>query len=188
MLTFSSIAMILLVLIQRGRGGGLAGAFGGQGGQSALGVRAGDVFTKITVVVAVVWVLLAGLLGIAMRGKAANDKAGTTMDFVEDESDKEGDSEDGGPEVKKADEPSDPAATDGPLVVPANPGESTTPEATTPEATTPGSTSPEPATPEPATPEPTTPEPATPETTTPAPTTPEATTPEATSGSEDPKP
>ena len=54
LLVFSSLIMILLVLIQRGRGGGLAGAFGGMGGQSALGVRAGDVFTKITVVVAVI--------------------------------------------------------------------------------------------------------------------------------------
>ncbi len=37
LLLFSSVVMILLVLIQRGRGGGLAGAFGGMGGQSDLG-------------------------------------------------------------------------------------------------------------------------------------------------------
>lgn len=66
-LCFASLVMILLVLLQRGRGGGLAGAFGGMGGQSALGVRAGDVFTKITVVIAVIWVVVAGLLGISMR-------------------------------------------------------------------------------------------------------------------------
>ena len=73
LLVFSSIIMILLVLIQRGRGGGLAGAFGGMGGQSALGVRAGDVFTKITIIVAVVWVATAGLLGISMRAIAENE-------------------------------------------------------------------------------------------------------------------
>lgn len=50
--------MILLILIQRGKGGGLAGAFGGMGGQSAFGTKAGDAFTKITVVVAVFWFLL----------------------------------------------------------------------------------------------------------------------------------
>ena len=54
-----SMFMILIVLLQRGRGGGLAGAFGGAGGQSALGTRAGDVFTKITVGIAFVWILLA---------------------------------------------------------------------------------------------------------------------------------
>ena len=43
---------ILLVLIQRGRGGGLAGAFGGMGGQSAFGTKAGDLFTRITIGVA----------------------------------------------------------------------------------------------------------------------------------------
>ena len=44
--------LILLVLIQRGKGGGLAGAFGGAGGSSAFGSRAGDTFTKITIYVA----------------------------------------------------------------------------------------------------------------------------------------
>ena len=49
-LVVTSLFLILLVLIQRGRGGGLAGAFGGMGGQSAFGTKAGDVFTKITAV------------------------------------------------------------------------------------------------------------------------------------------
>ena len=50
--------LIGLVLIQRGKGGGLAGAFGGIGGSSAFGSRAGDTFTRITIYVAAVWVLL----------------------------------------------------------------------------------------------------------------------------------
>jgi preprotein translocase subunit SecG len=58
LLSFVAIFLILLVLIQRGRGGGLAGAFGGMGGQSAFGTKAGDVFTRITIVVATVWILL----------------------------------------------------------------------------------------------------------------------------------
>ncbi|WP_197447084.1 preprotein translocase subunit SecG [Tautonia plasticadhaerens] len=53
-----SAFMICLVLIQRGRGGGLAGAFGGVGGSSAFGTRAGDVFTRITIVTASVWIAL----------------------------------------------------------------------------------------------------------------------------------
>ncbi len=54
--------LILLVLIQRGKGGGLAGAFGGAGGSSAFGSRAGDAFTKITIYVAAGWVLLIMIL------------------------------------------------------------------------------------------------------------------------------
>ncbi len=53
-----SLFLILLVLVQRGRGGGLSGAFGGMGGQSAFGSKAGDVFTRITVVTAAIWILL----------------------------------------------------------------------------------------------------------------------------------
>ncbi len=50
--------LILVVLIQRGRGGGLAGAFGGAGGSSAFGAKTGDVFTWITVGVATLFVVL----------------------------------------------------------------------------------------------------------------------------------
>ncbi len=53
-----SLFLVLLVLVQRGRGGGLAGALGGMGGQSAFGSKAGDMFTRITVVVASIWFLL----------------------------------------------------------------------------------------------------------------------------------
>ena len=50
--------LILVVLIQRGKGGGLAGAFGGAGGSSAFGSRAGDAFTKFTIYVAAIWIFL----------------------------------------------------------------------------------------------------------------------------------
>jgi len=58
MLVLTSLFMILLVLVQRGRGGGLAGALGGMGGQSAFGTKAGDLFTRITVGVAAFWIVL----------------------------------------------------------------------------------------------------------------------------------
>jgi preprotein translocase subunit SecG len=57
-LAFVSIFLILLVLVQRGRGGGLTGALGGMGGQSAFGAKAGDMFTYITIWTVVVWILL----------------------------------------------------------------------------------------------------------------------------------
>jgi preprotein translocase subunit SecG len=58
LLFVTAFFLIILILIQRGKGGGLAGAFGGLGGQSAFGTKAGDLFTRITIVVAVVWILL----------------------------------------------------------------------------------------------------------------------------------
>ena len=60
-----SLFLILLVLVQRGRGGGLAGAFGGMGGQSAFGTKAGDLFTRVTMIVAAVWILLS-IIAIAV--------------------------------------------------------------------------------------------------------------------------
>jgi preprotein translocase subunit SecG len=57
-----SLFLMLLVLIQRGKGGGLAGAFGGAGGSSAFGSRAGDTFTRVTIIVAAIWLLLIMLL------------------------------------------------------------------------------------------------------------------------------
>jgi preprotein translocase subunit SecG len=50
--------LILLVLIQRGKGGGLIGALGGSGGSSPFGSRAGDQFTRITIYVALLWLFL----------------------------------------------------------------------------------------------------------------------------------
>jgi preprotein translocase subunit SecG len=58
MLVFTALFLILLVLVQRGRGGGLAGALGGMGGQSAFGAKAGDTFTRITIGVAGFWIIL----------------------------------------------------------------------------------------------------------------------------------
>lgn len=55
-----SFFLILLVLVQRGRGGGIAGALGGPGGQSAFGTKAGDLFTRITIGVAALWIVVCG--------------------------------------------------------------------------------------------------------------------------------
>jgi preprotein translocase subunit SecG len=65
------IFLILLVLIQRGKGGGLAGAFGGMGGPSAFGTKAGDLFTRITIGVAAVWIILCAF-SVWYFGYAAN--------------------------------------------------------------------------------------------------------------------
>jgi preprotein translocase subunit SecG len=72
LLIVTSCFMILLILVQRGRGGGITGALGGAGGQSAFGSKAGDVFTRITIGTAVVWITLAMMtISIFNRPEAA---------------------------------------------------------------------------------------------------------------------
>ncbi|HEX2974208.1 MAG TPA: preprotein translocase subunit SecG [Tepidisphaeraceae bacterium] len=59
-----SLFLILLVLIQKGRGGGLSSAFGGMGGNTAFGSKTGDVLTWATSVVFGVFLLLAIVLNL----------------------------------------------------------------------------------------------------------------------------
>jgi len=66
--------LILLVLIQRGKGGGLVGALGGVGGSSPFGSRAGDAFTRITIYVAALWLLLTMLQVRVIQNTAYEDR------------------------------------------------------------------------------------------------------------------
>jgi preprotein translocase subunit SecG len=77
-LALLSVFLILVILVQRGRGGGLTGALGGMGGQSAFGTKAGDLFTRITIVVAAIWVLLsmASLKVLNEQGSSGGLNAG----------------------------------------------------------------------------------------------------------------
>ena len=61
---FVCFIMILLVLIQKGRGGGLSSAFGGSGGNTAFGAKTGDVLTWATSVVFALFVVLAVILSL----------------------------------------------------------------------------------------------------------------------------
>ena len=53
-----SLMLMFIILIQRGKGGGLAGAFGGAGGSSAFGSKAGDTLMKVTLYLAAGWIFL----------------------------------------------------------------------------------------------------------------------------------
>ncbi|ADG67878.1 preprotein translocase, SecG subunit [Planctopirus limnophila DSM 3776] len=119
LLGFVSLLLMAIILLQRGRGGGLAGAFGGAGGQSALGVKAGDLFTRITIGMAAVWFALAAICVLLMSRPLYKD----------------------GSRVER--KPSDSAITN-PLVKPADPEEpqSTTPVRTPAEGTTPAGNAP----------------------------------------------
>ncbi len=74
----TALFMIVLVLIQRGKGGGLAGAFGGMGGQSAFGTKAGDLFTRVTIGVAIVWIVLCVVAALFLS-KASDNPIDATL-------------------------------------------------------------------------------------------------------------
>ncbi len=71
---FVSVVLIIVILLQRGRGGGLVGALSGLGGQSAFGTKAGDTFTRITIIIAAVWIGLAGIEGKLLRASKSKFK------------------------------------------------------------------------------------------------------------------
>jgi preprotein translocase subunit SecG len=79
LLLLTSLFLIVLVLVQRGKGGGLAGAFGGMGGQSAFGTKAGDLFTKITIGAAAFWIILCMIMVkvLGVGGSALSEQMGS---------------------------------------------------------------------------------------------------------------
>ena len=85
---FISVVLIGIILLQRGRGGGLVGALSGLGGQSAFGTKAGDTFTRITIGIAAAWVILAGVHGQVLRSNI-DDKTSGLPDRIEALKDKE---------------------------------------------------------------------------------------------------
>ncbi len=61
--------LLLVILLQQGKGGDMASAFGGGGSQTAFGARAGaTVLTKATAVLGVLFML--GAIGLGVLGKA----------------------------------------------------------------------------------------------------------------------
>jgi preprotein translocase subunit SecG len=67
------LILMLIVLIQRGKGGGLAGAFGGAGGASPVGSRAADQFVRVTLWFAAVWVLVIMIHVKVVKADTANE-------------------------------------------------------------------------------------------------------------------
>ncbi|MCS7238746.1 MAG: preprotein translocase subunit SecG [Thermoguttaceae bacterium] len=67
LLFFLAILLIIVILLQRGRGGGLAGLAGGLATQNPFGTKAGDIFTRITIVLASIWILLC-LVSVRLLG------------------------------------------------------------------------------------------------------------------------
>ncbi len=59
-----SFLLIMLMLIQKGRGGGLTSAFGGAGGNTAFGSKTGDVLTWATSICFGLFIVLAVTLNL----------------------------------------------------------------------------------------------------------------------------
>ncbi len=67
-----SIVLVLVILIQKGRGGGLSGAFGGGMGGGLLGSKTGDFLTWVTIVLVGVFLTLAVLMGRFYKPKVGD--------------------------------------------------------------------------------------------------------------------
>jgi preprotein translocase subunit SecG len=64
----SCLALVFIIMIQKGKGGGLSAAFGGAGGTSSLfGAKTGDFLTWVTIGVAGVFLFLAVIMGLYYR-------------------------------------------------------------------------------------------------------------------------
>ena len=57
--TLCAVALVLIILIQKGRGGGLGGVFGGGLASGILGSKTGDFLTWVTVSLAGLFLLIA---------------------------------------------------------------------------------------------------------------------------------
>jgi preprotein translocase subunit SecG len=67
----SCLALVFIIMIQKGKGGGLSAAFGGAGGTSSLfGAKTGDFLTWVTIGVAGVFLFLAVIMGLYYRPPA----------------------------------------------------------------------------------------------------------------------
>ncbi len=70
----SSFLLISVILLQKSKGGGLSGsAFGGGGGDSMFGARAGNVLTKITIILATFFMLDTMLIALHFAGQDEKD-------------------------------------------------------------------------------------------------------------------
>ncbi len=67
------LVLLMAILLQQGRGGDIAAAFGGSGSQTAFGARAGaTLLTRITTVTAVLFIVGAVVLGIVSHDRGSS--------------------------------------------------------------------------------------------------------------------
>ena len=156
-----SLLLIGLVLLQKNRGAGLSGAFGGVGGHSAFGTKTGDFLTWITVALVAVFLLLTVVANFAFEPESLKKSSTLDTDFSDTTTipldvPLNAESSDGTPQqppVSGSQAPAQPRLAPTVPEVPASTGD-VTPEGATPGTTTPGTTTPGSTTPEGTTEEP----------------------------------
>lgn len=67
----AAVILILLILLQKGRGAGLGGAFGGGAAGGVLGTKTGDFFTWLTIILVAAFLVIAITLGITGKSSDA---------------------------------------------------------------------------------------------------------------------
>jgi preprotein translocase subunit SecG len=70
------IALILIVLVQKGKGGGLSGAFGGAMSSGILGSKTGDFLTWVTIILAGVFLFLAIIMAKFYKEQVSDYETG----------------------------------------------------------------------------------------------------------------
>jgi len=125
--------LLLVVLLQQGKGGDMASAFGGSGSQAAFGARAGaTILTKATTIAAVLFMLGALALAIVGRRGPGSVVSGTAA-----------------PAPAETPAAQTTPASPAPETTPASPAAQTTPPAPATPAAPPPADAPAPATPAP---------------------------------------
>ena len=91
-LVISSLLLIGVILLQRSKSEGLGLAFGASTGESLFGARAGNVLTKITVILGIVFMASALLLGVlyAKKDQPLMDQVTTKLIELESASEEAG--------------------------------------------------------------------------------------------------
>ncbi len=78
-----AFCLILIILVQKGKGGGLSAAFGGAGASSLLGSKTGDFLTWVTIALVTIFLFFSVLLAKFWKPKASMAIDGQTVGNVE---------------------------------------------------------------------------------------------------------
>ena len=78
-----AVALILVVLVQRGKGGGLGAAFGGSLASGILGSKTGDFLTWITIVLVGIFLTLAVAMAKFYKPSVSDFDSGQTQQGTE---------------------------------------------------------------------------------------------------------
>lgn len=76
-----SVALVLIVLVQKGRGGGLSAAFGGSMASGILGSKTGDFLTWVTIVLVGIFLTLAVVMAKFYRPTISDFDVRQTQQF-----------------------------------------------------------------------------------------------------------